>query len=342
MRRLPIYFLIDVSESMAGQPLQEVEVGLATIVGELKRDPHALETAHLSIIAFAGKAKTLTPLTDLIRFYPPKINIGIGTSLGKGLSYLSASLSKDIQLTSPDRKGDWRPLVFLFTDGLPTDAYEPAIEDWKKGWGKRVSLVCVAFGGQVDLSILQRLSEHVLVFNPENPAAYSAFFKWVSASIRVSSQSLAGGQGDFNLAPRDEQILSDVPGASSFHMKGIDQRVATFLARCSGDKKPYLIKYKEVSHASYRLEGTFLFGADFDELTEPGTERSNATVNTEWLSGSPHCPACGNTHGLVKCSCGGILCAGEELEPVTCPWCNKQMRLSGEGGSHFDLNRTKG
>ena len=35
MRRLPIYFLIDVSESMIGEPIEQVQEGIATIIKEL-------------------------------------------------------------------------------------------------------------------------------------------------------------------------------------------------------------------------------------------------------------------------------------------------------------------
>ena len=76
MRRLPVYFLIDVSESMVGEPIQQVEAGLGTIIQELKRDPYALETVFISVVAFAGKARTITPLTDVITFYPPRLPIG--------------------------------------------------------------------------------------------------------------------------------------------------------------------------------------------------------------------------------------------------------------------------
>lgn len=71
MRRLPIYFLVDVSESMVGEPIKQVENGMRTIIQELQSDPYALETAFVSIIAFAGKAVTLSPLTELYKFYPP-------------------------------------------------------------------------------------------------------------------------------------------------------------------------------------------------------------------------------------------------------------------------------
>lgn len=36
MRRLPIYFLIDVSESMVGEPIEEVQNGIRTIIQELR------------------------------------------------------------------------------------------------------------------------------------------------------------------------------------------------------------------------------------------------------------------------------------------------------------------
>lgn len=52
MRRLPIYFLIDVSESMIGTPIEQVQDGMRTIIQDLRVDPYALETVFVSIIAF--------------------------------------------------------------------------------------------------------------------------------------------------------------------------------------------------------------------------------------------------------------------------------------------------
>ena len=85
MRRLPVYFLIDISESMIGEPIQEVEEGLASIIQSLKTDPNALETVFISIIVVAGQSKTLVPLQEIVSFYPPKFPIGSGTSLSEGL-----------------------------------------------------------------------------------------------------------------------------------------------------------------------------------------------------------------------------------------------------------------
>ena len=67
MRRLPIFFVLDVSESMVGEPLRRMEEGIDDIVTTLRQDPHSLETVFISLIAFAGKAKAITPLIDLMR-----------------------------------------------------------------------------------------------------------------------------------------------------------------------------------------------------------------------------------------------------------------------------------
>ena len=94
MRRLPIYFLVDVSESMVGTPIEQVQEGMRTIIQNLRVDPYALETVFVSIIAFAGKAKVLSPLTELYKFYPPTFPIGGGTSLGKGLECLMDDIDR--------------------------------------------------------------------------------------------------------------------------------------------------------------------------------------------------------------------------------------------------------
>lgn len=104
MRRLPIYFLVDVSESMVGEPIQQVQDGMRMIVQELRTDPYALETAYISVIAFAGKAKSVTPLTELYKFYPPTFPIGGGTSLGAALNFLMDDMDKSLMKTTLEKK----------------------------------------------------------------------------------------------------------------------------------------------------------------------------------------------------------------------------------------------
>ena len=73
MRRLPIFFMLDCSESMVGDNFDKLQDALNTLTSTLKKDPNALENVYISVIAFAGIAKTIVNLVELPSFYLPKL-----------------------------------------------------------------------------------------------------------------------------------------------------------------------------------------------------------------------------------------------------------------------------
>lgn len=350
MRRLPIYFLIDISESMVGEPIQQVEEGLSTIIQALKTDPNAIETVWVSIIVFAGQAKTLVPLQEIISFYPPKFPIGSGTSLSKGLGHLMYELRKNIVKTTAEQKGDWKPIVFLFTDGVPTDDSKNAINEWKQNWQRTANLVAISFGSETDTNILSELTDTVLHFKNTDVAAYKQFFKWVTDSIKTSSVSVENNSTGFELAKLDGDTISKIDLTKNKPLtQTIDNNFVVLAAKCQNTNRPYLIKYKkrlasnnfggiELDTLSYRLVGAFQVDNSYFDLSE--NSELDSKVNSDELIGAPTCPCCGNQFAFALCSCGKLHCIGEE-EISTCPWCGNQGTYgSGEGG--FDVNRTQG
>ena len=204
MRRLPIFFLLDVSESMAGDNLRQLQQGLERLVCSLRTDPHALETVYLSIIAFAGKAKTLTPLVEVASFYPPRLPIGSGTALGNALEHLMAEIDKNVIKTTPDRKGDWKPVVYIMTDGKPSDtlAYSEVLAEVKRRPFAKV-IACAA-GFKADATALKRLTDTVVSLDTMDSSTFSGFFQWVSATV---SSSQSNSQVDnFDLPPPPAEI----------------------------------------------------------------------------------------------------------------------------------------
>ncbi|MGV8815984.1 MAG: TerY-C metal binding domain-containing protein [Gelidibacter sp.] len=347
MRRLPIYFLIDVSESMVGDQIQQVEEGMATIIKTLKTDPNAIETVWVSIIIFAGQAKTLVPLQELINFYPPKFPIGSGTSLSKGLGHLMYELRKNTVKTTQEVKGDWKPIVFLFTDGVPTDNTKNAISEWKLDWAKTANLVAISFGSETDTEQLSELTENVLHFKNTDTNAYKQFFKWVTDSIKTSSESVENNSTGFELADLDDNTLSKIDLSKNRNANIVDDNFVVLSAKCQNSNRPYLMKYKR--HISltntgdiakeYRLVGAFQVDNTYFELSdETGASQK---INTEELLGAPTCPCCGNQFAFAACQCGKLHCIGNE-EVSTCPWCGNEGTYGfGEGGG-FDVNRTQG
>lgn len=348
MRKLPIYFLIDVSESMVGEQIQFVEDGMATIIKAIKQDPHAIETVWVSIIVFAGQAKTLVPLQEIVSFYPPKFPIGGGTSLSKGLGHLMNELRKNTIKTTYEQKGDWKPIVFLFTDGVPTDESKFAIDEWKQNWGKTANLVAISFGDETDTKLLSELTENVLHFENSTEEDYKKFFKWITDSIKTSSVSVENNTTGFELAKIDGKTISkiDLEKQPPNNLYG-DNNFVVLSAKCQNSKRPYLMKYKKsfqpsgfagLETRSYKLVGGFQIDNSYFELSDEN--QINNKISSDELVGAPSCPCCGNQFGFAMCQCGKIHCIGDE-EISTCPWCNNQGTYrAGEGG--FDVNRTLG
>jgi uncharacterized protein YegL len=177
---------------MSGEPIQAVENGVQMLASALRQDPQALESAFLSVIKFDSSAKQVVPLTDLASFQPPSLRANGATELGAALSLVADCAKKEVAKSSPEKKGDWRPMVFLMTDGSPTDNWQKGLSDFNSyRWGM---VVCCAAGLGADTSVLKQISpECVVQLDTADSKTLAAFFKWVSASVSASSKSINEG-----------------------------------------------------------------------------------------------------------------------------------------------------
>ena len=196
MRRLPVYLLLDCSGSMYGEPIEAVKNGVQVLVSTLRQDPYALETAYLSIITFDSSAKQVTPLTELAAFQQPNIEANGCTALGEALALLATKVDQEVTKTSPEQKGDWKPLVFIMTDGVPTDDINKGITEFKK---RKFGMVVACAAGQgADTNVLKQITECVVQLDTADSSTIKSFFKWVSASVSAGSMKVEETASDMN------------------------------------------------------------------------------------------------------------------------------------------------
>lgn len=123
--RCPCILLLDVSGSMNGRPINELNAGLVTFRDELLADPLALKRVELGIVTF-GPVHVEQPFTSAANFFPPIL-------FAQGDTPMGAAITKALDMVE-ERKREYRangisyyrPWIFLITDGAPTDEWQAA------------------------------------------------------------------------------------------------------------------------------------------------------------------------------------------------------------------------
>src|SRR6266516_5708362 len=104
---------------------------MAMIHRELMIDPQAMETVYISIITFSTKAEQYQ-LAPIDQFQPPVlVSGGAGRATGEALRLLAESIEQDLVSNTVTQHGDFRPLVFLLTDGITTNSYHYDVQKLK-------------------------------------------------------------------------------------------------------------------------------------------------------------------------------------------------------------------
>ena len=177
---------------MKGEPIESVKVGLADMIATLRQDPYALETVCISIITFDKDVNQVLPLTELENLQLPNIVTPESgpTHMGAAIKMLCDKINVEVKKGTAEQKGDWRPLLFILTDGKPSDKQEfnniiPRVKRLNLA-----SIVACAAGPKAEIEPLQKLTDQVFRLDTMDATSFKKFFVWVSDVIGLGGKSV--------------------------------------------------------------------------------------------------------------------------------------------------------
>ena len=207
--RCPVVLLLDVSGSMAGRPIEELNQGLQEFASVLKSDRLAALRVEVALITFGGQVRALDvrsgtqqeipfdaeqAFVTIDSFAPPTLAAAGETPMGEAVRKGLTLLRERKEICKRNGAEYFRPWVFLITDGRPNDNGWEAVPDMVKEEEQRKGLTFYAVGVEgADMKVLARFSEQRPPMRLKG-LAFREMFQWLSKSLSAVAQSRPGEQ----------------------------------------------------------------------------------------------------------------------------------------------------
>lgn len=210
MRKLPAYIIVDTSYSMRGESIKQINEGFQQLLQNVRKDPILLETLYLSIIEFNSAAKQILPLTSVLQIEIPELSAKGRSNMGAALKLLKERILEEVKIQDIQIgiKGDYKPIVYLLTDGGPSDSWKNNLRNLKKGCNPRI----ISFGAKhAHMDVLKAISEDDDVIDLELfDDGVTSFFEIISQSLPIYTKSIVVKQ-----ANKDEMRIKELPGLNN-------------------------------------------------------------------------------------------------------------------------------
>lgn len=207
----PVIFLLDTSGSMDGEPIGAVNEALKNVLPELisMNNSNPDNEIKVAIMTFDYDAKWKIGENELIapeevQRYWKDLDANGYTSMGAAFKALNAKLSISHGFMKR-ASGSVAPVLFLLSDGEPTDDYKSGLQELQKNnWYKIAVRVAVGYGGFNEQILREFTGTEGTVLSTSDPNSLRDTIRFVAVtSSRVASQGSSVLPDSANVNPDD-------------------------------------------------------------------------------------------------------------------------------------------
>jgi len=200
--RVPVVLCLDVSGSMAGAPIRELNASANQFLEEMERDELTRYSAEIAMVAFADEAEQVADFDTADRLEQIALKAGGCTDLGGGLAMALDLLEQRKRQYKATGVEYYQPILVVMSDGAPNgdrQVQDAAVRNLRAlAMGRKLTVLPVGIGRQADMDMLAQL-------NPKGGALqmqglrFREFFAWLSQSVAGVSASTPGDEPELDL-----------------------------------------------------------------------------------------------------------------------------------------------
>ena len=190
--------VLDTSGSMGGNPINKLNQGLQDFYTEIGEDSTTANRLEVSIITFDSSVQCIQDPSLIESFSMPTLSVKGNTKLVDGVREGIAKVSDRKKWYKQTGQPYYRPWIILMTDGEPdSDQDINGLATEIQAGEDNKSFVYLAIGVEgANMQKLEELSSNTRKPMPLDGLKFSAFFKWLSASMSTVTSSTDGTQVD--------------------------------------------------------------------------------------------------------------------------------------------------